>query len=109
MMLEVHGAEVAEAKNADEALKILRQFRPHVIVSDIAMPDKDGYGMIRQVRALPDYDGGCTPAIAVSAYTSEIDRTRALLAGFQLHIPKPIDFDNIVKSVALFACRDDVT
>ena len=109
MMLEMHDAEVKEASTADEALKILRQFRPHVIVSDIAMPDKDGYDMIRQVRALPDYDGGRIPAIAVSAYTSEIDRTRALLAGFQLHIPKPIDFDNIVKSVALFACRDDLT
>ena len=105
MMLEIHNAEIEEATTADEALKIVRAFRPHVIVSDLAMPGKDGYEMIRQIRALPDYEGGAVPAIAVSAYTTELDRTRALLAGFQLHIAKPIDLNDLVEAVALLVDR----
>ena len=99
MMLEIHDAEVAGATSADEAIRIVRQFHPHVIVGDIAMPDKDGYEMIRQIRELPDLEGGLTPAIALSAYTSELDRTRALLAGFQVHIAKPVNFEDIIESV----------
>ena len=99
MMLEIHDAEVEGAASANEAIRIVRQFRPHVIVGDIAMPDKDGYEMIRQIRELPDLEGGLTPAIALSAYTSELDRTRALLAGFQVHIAKPVNFEDIIESV----------
>ncbi len=100
MMLETHGAEVEGTTSAAEAIKTVRQFRPHVIVSDIAMPEKDGYGMIRRIREFPELEGGLTPAIALSAYTSELDRTRALLAGFQIHIAKPVNFKDIIGSVA---------
>ncbi len=102
-MLEIHGAEVEGAATAAEAIEILGQFYPNVIVSDIGMPDADGYELIRQIRRLPDQDGGRVPAIALSAYTQELDRTRALLAGFQRHIAKPVDFKEIVESVALLA------
>lgn len=108
-MLEMHGAKVEEASAAAEAIEALRRFRPHVMVSDLAMPDVDGYGLIRQIRALPALEGGCIPAIALSAYTEELDRTRALLAGFQLHIAKPINFKDIVESVALMASQLEPT
>ncbi len=103
MMLEIHGAKVEGATTAAEAIEALKQFHPSVLVSDIGMPDTNGYELIRQIRRLPEDDGGLVPAIALSSYTQELDRTRALLAGFQLHIAKPVDFEGIVKSVALLA------
>ena len=81
-MLESHQAEVAIAASVAEAFKAFNQFQPHVIVSDIELPDGTGYSLIRKIRALPAEEGGKTPAIALSAYTEAPYRTRALLAGF---------------------------
>jgi CheY-like chemotaxis protein len=67
------------------------QDRPHVIVSDIGMPMQDGYDLIRQVRALEPERGGRIPAVAVTGYANPDDRDRALVAGFQVHVGKPID------------------
>jgi CheY-like chemotaxis protein len=85
------GAEVRTAGDAAEALAVFAEWRPDVLVSDIGMPGDDGYVLIRKVRARPADEGGRLPAIAVTACGSLDDRLRALAAGFQSHIAKPVD------------------
>ncbi|NOK34462.1 response regulator [Corallococcus exercitus] len=91
VVLENRGAQVVTASSAREALEKQQRHRPHVIISDIGMPGEDGYSFIRRLRALPLEQGGQTPAIALTAFARMEDRTRALLAGFQMHVPKPIE------------------
>ncbi|NOK09182.1 response regulator [Corallococcus exercitus] len=91
VVLESRGAQVVTASSARDALEKQQAHRPHVIVSDIGMPGEDGYSFIRRLRALPLEQGGQTPAIALTAFARMEDRTRALLAGFQMHVPKPIE------------------
>jgi CheY-like chemotaxis protein len=93
-------AKVLLAGGAREAVELLQQKRPHVIISDIGMPGLDGYEMIRLIRALPSNSGGQTPAIALTAFARSEDRTRAMLAGFQQHIKKPVEMVELVASVA---------
>jgi CheY-like chemotaxis protein/two-component sensor histidine kinase len=85
------GADVQAARSAGEAMSVLSRWTPDVLVSDIGMPDVDGYTLIREVRALPPHAGGTIPAIALTAYVQADDRVRALSAGYQLHVPKPVD------------------
>jgi len=99
-ILSRRGAVVACASSAREALVQLREFRPNVLLSDLAMPDVDGYTFIRQVRALLPERGGLTPALALTAFARADDSQRALAAGFQLHLPKPVDADSLVSAVA---------
>ena len=97
------GAEVRTCRAAAEALEVLREWRPNVLVSDIEMPGEDGYSLIRKVRGLASADGGRTPAVALTAYGRTQDRTRSLTAGFNMHVPKPVDpgeFTTIVASLA---------
>jgi signal transduction histidine kinase len=94
------GADVVVAGSADEGLRQVSQFRPHVLVSDIGMPQQDGYYFIRNVRALPAEQGGATPAIALTAYALQDDRNRAVREGFQLHVPKPVDPSELVRRIA---------
>lgn len=89
--LEQYGATVAIAADAQEALEKLQTLKPDVLLSDIGMPGQDGYALIRQVRRLPADQGGAIPAAALTAYAREGDRLQALEAGFQMHIPKPIE------------------
>jgi|GEM_PF-153735 len=89
--LEGCGAQVHAASSAREALKMLQAERPDVLVSDIGMPTEDGFDLIRMVRQLPADRGGLTPAAALTAYSTPEDRARSLLAGFQTHVPKPVD------------------
>jgi signal transduction histidine kinase/CheY-like chemotaxis protein len=84
-----HGAEVRSVGRAAEVLPALSEFRPDVLLCDIAMPEEDGYSLLRRVRALAPTAGGQTPAIAVTALATRSDRKRALAAGFQLHVAKP--------------------
>jgi PAS domain S-box-containing protein len=98
-------AEVTTAGGADEALSLLKSARPDVIVSDIGMPGKDGYTFLREVRALPAAEGGRTPAIALTAFARSEDRTRAMLAGYQVHVAKPIEPQELVATVASLAGR----
>lgn len=93
-------AKVLVAGGAHEALELLQRKRPHVIVSDIGMPGLDGYELIRLIRALPSTSGGQTPAIALTAFARSEDRKRAMLAGFQQHIKKPVETVELVASVA---------
>jgi signal transduction histidine kinase len=89
-MLVRAGAQVSTAGSVVETLELLATFQPDVLVSDIAMPDRDGYELIRLVRELPLDRGGRVPAIALTAYAREEDRFRALTAGFQAHLAKPV-------------------
>lgn len=84
-------AVVRTCTDARDALEAVRTWRPDVLISDIAMPDDDGYWLIRKVRALASEDGGNTPAIALTAHVRMEERVRVLAAGFQLYIPKPVE------------------
>jgi signal transduction histidine kinase/ActR/RegA family two-component response regulator len=96
-------AEVHVCRLAADALKIVTEWRPHVLVSDIEMPGEDGYALIEKVRALPAADGGRTPAIALTAYGRQQDRQRSLSAGFSMHVPKPVDPGEFTAIVAALA------
>jgi signal transduction histidine kinase/ActR/RegA family two-component response regulator len=101
------GAEVKSCTCAREALNELVDWRPDVILSDIAMPDEDGYSFINRVRALPQNEGGNTPAAALTAYAREEDRRQALAAGYQMHIAKPIGAGQLVTMIAKLAGREN--
>jgi PAS domain S-box-containing protein len=94
------GAEVIAAISVDEALDALERFRPDALVSDIAMPDRDGYDLISEIRSREPERGGKIPAVAVTAYARAEDRVKVLAAGFQMHIAKPIDPDELIAVVA---------
>ena len=96
-ILERHGAEVCGAYSMEEALKEFTRFAPHVVLSDIGMPRHDGYELVSRLRAIPS--GRTVPAIALTALARSEDRMRALRAGFQLHIAKPVDFTELVAVV----------
>jgi hypothetical protein len=84
------GAEVVSAASSEEALAHLKGQRHDVLVSDIEMPGEDGYAFLEKVRRLPPDEGGLTPAVALTAYAGTEDRMHALAAGFQIHVPKPV-------------------
>jgi len=100
------GAEVKACISASDALSKLAEWRPDVILSDIAMPDEDGYSFIGKVRSLPRDQGGDIPAAALSAYARDEDRMQALAAGYQMHIAKPIGASQLVTMVAKLAGRE---
>ncbi|HLM58306.1 MAG TPA: PAS domain S-box protein [Pyrinomonadaceae bacterium] len=99
------GAEVTTAASAAEALTLLRESPPDVLVSDIGMPDEDGYALIRKVRGLPAGQGGKVPAIALTAYARTEDRLQALRAGYQMHVTKPVELTELAAVVASLAKR----
>ncbi len=100
------GAEVKTCISASDALVKLVEWRPDVILSDIAMPEEDGYSFIGKVRSLPREKGGETPAAALTAYARDEDRVQALAAGYQMHIAKPIGASQLVTMVAKLAGRE---
>ncbi|MEH1977934.1 MAG: AAA family ATPase [Nostoc sp.] len=99
-MLEQYGATVTVVASAIEALTALSQSQPNLIVSDIGMPEMDGYMLMRQIRSLEPEEGGTIPAIALTAYAGEMDQQQAIAAGFQQHISKPVDPEELVKAIA---------
>ncbi len=98
--LEMSGAQVTAMASASDALKAFDESTPEVLLSDVGMPNMDGYTLIRQVRARGPERGGNVPAIAISGYATPEDRERALAAGFQLHIAKPLKLDDVVRAIA---------
>lgn len=94
------GAEVTSVGSAREALEVLEREKPHVLVSDIAMPQEDGYALLKKIRALPPERGGRIPAIALTAHSLVQDRLQSLRAGFQSHVPKPVVPEELVEVVA---------
>ena len=97
------GASVRLAGSAPEALAQIRQNLPQVLICDIGMPETDGYGCLKAVRALPASEGGNIPAIALTAYTRVENRIKALAAGFQMHLAKPADTLELLAMVASLA------
>jgi PAS domain S-box-containing protein len=106
VLLNQFGAEVKASASAQEALRILEQWKPDVLVSDIGMPDEDGYSLIHQVRALDPARGGRTPAIALTGYSRQEDRSQLLAAGYQVHLPKPIDLSQLVDAILSLPGQD---
>jgi len=103
VVLQGANAEVVTAASAADALARIGEARPDVIVSDIGMPDVDGYAFIAEVRRLPPDRGGRAPALALTAYARPEDRARALLAGFQNHVSKPVGALELLAAVAAIA------
>jgi PAS domain S-box-containing protein len=102
-LLQQCGAAVTVADSAAAAMQALGRDRPDVILSDIGMPGEDGYGLIQRIRRLPEDQGGRTPAVALTAHARKEDRTRAMLAGFQNHVTKPVAADELLAVVAALA------
>ncbi len=99
-VLEDCAAQVTTAGAADEAVMLLERVRPDLLITDIGMPDADGFELLRRVRALGAERGGNTPAIALTAFARSEDRTRALRAGFLAHLSKPVEPSELVATVA---------
>jgi PAS domain S-box-containing protein len=99
-VLRAAGAEVSEASSVAEALETFARLRPDLTISDIGMPGEDGYSLIRKLRALPAELGGATPAVALTAYARSEDVQRAVSAGYQAHLAKPVEPMQLVSLVA---------
>jgi CheY-like chemotaxis protein len=84
-------ATVTTAADAQEALQAVKQHHPDMVLSDIGMPVEDGYQFLAKLRRLSNAEGGDTPAVALTAFARSDDRRRALMAGFQMHLPKPVE------------------
>jgi CheY-like chemotaxis protein/two-component sensor histidine kinase len=104
-VLSDQGARVITAESAAAGRRLMASEHPDVLVADIGMPDEDGYSLIRTIRSLPADQGGGTPAAAVTAMARSEDRRRALLAGFQTHVAKPVDVVELLAVVASLAGR----
>jgi PAS domain S-box-containing protein len=99
-LLQNHRANVTTAGSVNEALELIRYDRPDVVVSDIGMPHNDGYAFIRELRRLSIPHGARIPAIALTAFARPEDRTRALVSGYQMHIAKPVDAQELVAAIS---------
>jgi CheY-like chemotaxis protein/anti-sigma regulatory factor (Ser/Thr protein kinase) len=105
--LEYCGAKVTVVASAAEAIEALMSCVPDILISDIGMPGTDGYDLIRQVRALPTNRGAKVAAIALTAYTRIEDRLQALRAGYDMHVPKPVELAELCAVAASVARRSN--
>jgi signal transduction histidine kinase/response regulator RpfG family c-di-GMP phosphodiesterase len=99
VILRRANGDVTTAASAGEARRLLQETKPDLLISDIAMPDEDGVALIQSIRQLPPDLGGATPAIALTAYAREEDRAKTLAAGFQAHVAKPVEPDELLAIV----------
>jgi signal transduction histidine kinase/DNA-binding response OmpR family regulator len=104
-VLRMVGATVDVAFDAAEGMERIRRFRPDVLVSDLSLPDKDGFAFVRELRATGSEEGGWIPAIAVSGHTDQETSREAILAGFQLHVSKPIEPRDLIARLARLVGR----
>jgi PAS domain S-box-containing protein len=104
-LLVERDARVFVAESADRGLELLTTEKPDLVLSDIGMPEKDGYQFIRALRALPEDRGGKTAAVALTAFARSEDRTRAMLAGYQVHLSKPVEAQELIATVASLTGR----
>jgi CheY-like chemotaxis protein len=100
LILSEYRATVQTSSSVAEALELLQWFKPHVIVSDLAMPGEDGYALIGKVRALEGEVGRQIPAIALTAFVRVEDRAAALSAGFNMFVPKPVEPNELITVIA---------
>lgn len=103
VMLAEYGARVFAVASAAEAMEALQWYKPDVLVSDLAMPDEDGYSLISKVKALEAETGKPIPAVALTAYVRVEDRARALAAGFNMFVPKPVEPTELITAIANLA------
>ena len=108
-LLENQGASVAKAESTADAFVRFKQLRPDVLISDIGMPDEDGYALIRRVRSLASHEGGNTPAVALTAYVRSEDEDAAIGAGYQRHVRKPVVVAELITAVAELATNAATT
>jgi len=99
LFLDRLGANVVVARNAFEGLEAIKNNHPNLVVSDITMPGMDGFGLLREIRALGPDAGGSVPVIAMSALVTHADRARILNAGFQACLPKPFTPDKLLETI----------
>jgi CheY-like chemotaxis protein len=104
-VLREHGISVEFVLSTHEALGRLKEGRFDVLLSDIGLPGQSGYALIAEVRALPSHQNGNIPAAALTALARSEDRQRALLAGFDTHLAKPVDPNELVALVASLGLR----
>jgi CheY-like chemotaxis protein len=104
-VLRQYGARVTSVESAVAGLAVVKRERPDALLSNISMPDKDGYWLIREIRKLPPNQGGDVPAAAVTGLTAREDRLACLQAGFQYHVPKPVALSRLAGVVALLALK----
>lgn len=104
-ILSEAGAEVATTTGVRQAVEMVKRRKPDVLISDIGMPGEDGYDLVRRVRALPAEEGGQIPAIALTAFVRTQDRLKVLSAGYQMHVPKPVEPIELATVVASLAKR----
>lgn len=107
MMLERQGAKVISASSSFEALNAFAQEAPQIVISDLGIPEEDGYELLRKVRELPPDKGGLIPAIALTGYATSRDRDRALAAGYQLHLAKPVEPAELVAAIVRVVGQKD--
>jgi CheY-like chemotaxis protein len=105
MMLMTCGAEVVSVGSATEALDQMERQRFDLLISDIGMPEMNGYDLIATVRQLAEEQGGRTPAVALTAYAGTDDRKRALAAGYEMHIPKPFVTAELIRAAIFLTER----
>lgn len=98
-LFDQYGVIVTTVASGAAALEAINTFRPEILISDIGMPGENGYDLIRRVRMLPHDQGGSIPAIAVTGYVSSLDRTLALEAGYQEHVAKPVEIDDLIEII----------
>ena len=98
-VLEQGGANVTAVASAFEALQALEQFTPDVLVSDIGMAEMDGYGLMQQIHSRLPHQGGTIPAVALTAYAGDLDQQRAISAGFQMHLTKPVEPEALISAI----------
>jgi CheY-like chemotaxis protein len=102
-LLESQGATVVTAASAEDAVDAVRECSPHILLSDIGLPDVDGYELIRRIRQPAERGGSFIPAIALTAYARPEDRARAFHAGYQAHLSKPVEPGELLMTIASFA------
>jgi hypothetical protein len=100
LVLTQAGASIEAVASAREALELFEVHRPDVLVSDIGLPDEDGYSLVREIRSREQEHGGFLPAVALTGYARADDRARALAAGFQAHVPKPVFPAELIAAIA---------
>jgi CheY-like chemotaxis protein len=98
-MLRLNGIDVRASGSSTEAMSVFEAFRPELLLCDIAMPGEDGYTLLGRIRALGPTRGGDVPALALTAFASAEDQRRAFTAGFQAHLAKPVDFDQLLAAL----------
>jgi len=103
LFLKYSGANVVLARNAFEGIEAVKNSRPNIVLSDISMPDRDGSGLLRDIRALGPHAGGGVPVVAMTALITRADRGRMLDAGFQACLPKPFSVEELVETILSFA------